>query len=105
MPTAKGNIISQNGAKFVATFIIDEIQYIFSGNTNHNPGAFSVTKATLNYDSKDQLTSTHSYLGQVGITKVTFNVKNGPTAAGPLPDNRQVDPASTVDGSGTWTTA
>ena len=105
MPTAKGNIVSLNGSKFVATFIIDEIQYIFSGNVAPNPGAFNVTKATLNYDSKDLLTGTHSYTGQVGITTVTLKIKNGPAAEGALPDNGQVDPASTVSGSGTWTTA
>jgi hypothetical protein len=105
MPSVKGTISSLNGSKFVATFIIDEIQYIYSGNLNPNPGKFSVTKATLNYDDTDQLTGTHSYTGQVGISKVTFNIKNGPVAAGPLPDSGQIDPASTVDGSGTWTTA
>lgn len=105
MPSAKGTISSLNGSKFVATFIIDEIQYIFSGNLNPNPGSFNVTKATLEYDDKDELTGTHSFTGQVGITKVTLNIKNGPVAAGPLPDNGQIDPASTVDGSGTWTTA
>ena len=105
MPTARGSISSLNGSKFVATFIIDEIQYIYSGIVNPNPGKFNVSKATLTYDDKDELTGTRSYVGQVGISKVTFNIKNGPVAGGPLPDNGLVDPASTVDGSGTWTTA
>ncbi|KAF7342221.1 hypothetical protein MVEN_01810000 [Mycena venus] len=105
MPSANGSIVSHNGSKFVATFIIDEIQYVYSGNVNPNPGAFNVTKATLTYDSTADLTGTHSFTGQVGISKVTFNIRNGPVAGGPLPDNGHVDPASTVDGSGTWTTA
>ncbi|KAF7342211.1 hypothetical protein MVEN_01809000 [Mycena venus] len=105
MPSVKGTISSQNGSKFVATFIIDEIQYIYSGSLNPNAGAFNVTKATLTYDSTDDLTSTRSYTGQVGISKVTLNIRNGPVAAGPLPDDGLIDPASTVSGTGTWTTA
>ena len=103
--TAKGNIVSQNGSKFVATFIINEIQYIYAGSIDPNPGKFNVSKASLAYDSTDDLTGTHSYTGQVGITQVKFNIKNGPVASGPLPDDGQVDPASTISGSGTWTTA
>ena len=103
--SAKGNIVSLNGSKFITTFIIDEIQYIFSGSIDPNPGKFNVSKAVLKYDSTDDLTGTHSFSGQVGITKVIFNIKNGPVASGPLPDDGQVDPASTVTGSGTWTTA
>ena len=105
MPTAQGSIISQNGSKFVATFPIDDLKYIYSGSIDPNPGAFKVTKATLTYDDTDDLTSTRSYTGQVGITKVIFNIKNGPVAAGPLPDDEQVNPASTVDGVGSWTVA
>ena len=101
MPTARGSISSLNGSKFVATFIIDEIQYIY---VDPNPGKFNVSEATLKYDDKDELTGTHSYTGQVGISKVTFNIKNGPVADGPLPNNGLVDPASNVDGLGTWTT-
>lgn len=105
MPTAKGTLKSLNGSKFVAIYIIDEIQYIYSGNITPNVGAFTVNKATLTYDDKDQLTGTRSYTGQVGITKVTFDIRNGPVAAGSLPDDGHVDPASSVVGAGSWNTA
>ena len=103
--SAKGTVVSLNGSKFVATFIIDEIQYIYSGNVNPNPGPFKVNNATLTYSDVSDLTTTRSYTGQVGISKIKFTLKNGVTITGDLPDNNQVDPASTVDGSGTWTTA
>ncbi|TEB23026.1 hypothetical protein FA13DRAFT_1798305 [Coprinellus micaceus] len=54
MSTAKGTVVSLNGSKFIATFIVDEI--------------------------------------------------HGVSITGDLPDSNQVEPASTVDGSGTWTT-
>ena len=105
MPTAKGTVASLNGSKFVATFIIDEIQYIYAGNVDPNPGPFKVNNAVLTYTETSDLTTTRSYTGQVGISKIKFTLRNSVTITGDLPDNNQVDPASTVSGSGTWTTA
>ncbi|PPQ84835.1 hypothetical protein CVT25_015128 [Psilocybe cyanescens] len=106
MPSAKGNIIIQAGhdSKFVATFLIDGIQYLYSGHVNPCQHPFSVNKATLKYNSIDDLTGTWTFTGQVGIFKVTFNIKNGTVATGPLPKNGQINPAWSVDGYGTWTT-
>jgi hypothetical protein len=105
MPKAKGTIASQIGGRFVATFIINEIQYIFAGSYNPNPGTYRVKKATLDYDTKDQLTGSRVLDGVVGISRVKLNIKNGPEAFGDLPDDNFLDPASTINGAGTWTTA
>ncbi|KAJ7737250.1 hypothetical protein DFH07DRAFT_779398 [Mycena maculata] len=101
--TVPGHIVSLNGAKFSAVFIIDEIQYTFAGNINPNPGKFHVDKAVLAYDHTDQLTATRSFTGQVGIEAITFTIENGPVIQGTLDD--VVDPVITVSGTGTWTTA
>ncbi|TEB26942.1 hypothetical protein FA13DRAFT_1712928 [Coprinellus micaceus] len=93
-------------SKFVATFIINKIQYIYSGTANPNPGPFKVNNAVLTYGDTANLTATRSYTGQVGISKIKFTLKpSGVSITGDLPDSHQVGPASTVDSSGTWTTA
>ncbi|KAF9457789.1 hypothetical protein BDZ94DRAFT_939035 [Collybia nuda] len=101
MPSASGNIISQNGKKFIATFLIDEIQYSFAGSLDPSVQSFNCSNATLTYGSVGDLTTTRAYEGQVGVTKVTFTVANGAKLEGPL--NLQISPASTVAGNGTWT--
>lgn len=105
MSTAKGIINSSKGGKFVAVFIIDEIQYLFSGNINSNPGAFTVSNAILNYTSVAELTGTRTYNGQVGISTVKFAINNGTSISGALPVHNYIDPASTVQGSETWSMA
>ena len=105
MPRAKGTVISQTGGRFVATFIINEIQYIFAGSYAPNPGTYRVNKATLDYDGTEQLTGIRSLEGVVGISKVKMALKNGPEVFGDLPDDNYLDPASTISGAGSWTTA
>jgi hypothetical protein len=101
--TVKGNVSSPNGSRFAATFIIDEIMYTFSGNFSPNTSPFNVAGATLRYTDQNELSGSHHCFGQVGTSKVTIAYDNGLVIEGPLPDNAQFDPASTIEGHGVWT--
>ncbi|RYP76679.1 hypothetical protein DL771_001601 [Monosporascus sp. 5C6A] len=101
MPTANGFIKSvAGGNKFTATFVIDDIQYHFSGNFNPAVQEFTSNEATLTYDSVGQMTTQRDFEGKIGTETITLTVKNGPTINGPL--NLPINPASRVSGSGTW---
>jgi hypothetical protein len=92
MPTAFGTIMSTNGSKFVAIFIIDEIQYIYAGTLGRNTGPFTVNRATLTFNSTNQLSATRSFTGQVGISRVSFKIDNGPDAMALFPSTNKLNP-------------
>ncbi|KAI0191557.1 hypothetical protein EV127DRAFT_68065 [Xylaria flabelliformis] len=101
MPTASGFIKGvAGGNKFTSTFVIDDIQYHFSGNFNPAIQEFACQEATLEYANLGQLTTQRDFDGKVGTQTVSFTIKNGPTINGGL--DMPINPASRVSGSGTW---
>lgn len=100
MPSAQGFVKGFAGNKFIATFVIDDIQYHFSGSLNPAVQDFQSNEATLEYSSQGQLVSTRDFDGKVGTQDLTLNAANGPKISGPL--NMPISPASRVSGSGTW---
>jgi hypothetical protein len=101
MPVAQGFIRSVGGgSKFTSTFIVDDIQYHFSGNINPPVQEFSSFNARLEYTSPAQLTTQRPFDGKIGSTDTLFQVQNGPAISGPL--DMPIHPASRVSGSGVW---
>ncbi|KAL2213186.1 hypothetical protein CC79DRAFT_1327054 [Sarocladium strictum] len=101
MPSASGFIKGiAGGSKFTATFLIDDIQYHFSGHLSPAVQQFQSNEATLEYTSLGQLVSTRDFEGKVGTQDVIFNAANGPKISGPL--NMPISPASRVSGTGVW---
>ncbi|KAF9188851.1 hypothetical protein BGZ49_003903, partial [Haplosporangium sp. Z 27] len=88
------------GSKFTSTFIIDDIQYHFSGYLNPPVQDFSSFNAMLEYTSEVQLTAQRPFDGEVGTRDILFQIANGPTISGPL--DYPIHPASRVSGSGYW---
>ncbi|KAI2783763.1 hypothetical protein F4815DRAFT_442017 [Daldinia loculata] len=88
------------GSKFTSTFVIDDIQYHFSGNINPSVQDFVCDRATLQYGSLGELTTQRQCEGKIGTQNIELTIKNGPTIKGPL--NSPIDPATRVSGMGTW---
>ncbi|KAI1157493.1 hypothetical protein F5B18DRAFT_644874 [Nemania serpens] len=101
MPSASGFIKSVGGgSKFTATFLIDDIQYHFSGNFNPTVQDFTANEASLEYVNLGQLTTLRTIEGKVGTEDISISIKNGPKISGPL--NMPINPASRISGTGTW---
>ncbi|KAF8966988.1 hypothetical protein BGZ46_000270 [Entomortierella lignicola] len=99
--TAQGFVRSvQGGNKFTSTFIIDDIQYHFSGNLYPATQDFTSFNAVLEYESVAQLTAQRPFDGKVGTQDILFQISNGPIISGPL--DYPIHPASRVSGAGTW---
>jgi hypothetical protein len=101
MPSADGFIKSTAGGRFAATFVIDEIMFNFSGSFASSVPAFTCNTATLEYPNLKAISSTRSFEGRVGPSKVSLNLANGPKINGVL--DMPLSPGSTVSGSGVWT--
>ncbi|KAM3445039.1 hypothetical protein NHJ13734_000908 [Beauveria thailandica] len=101
MTTANGFIKGvAGGTQFTSTFIIDDIQYHFSGNFNPAVQDFTSNEAILTYTSVGQLTTHRAFDGKIGTDTISLSIKNGPTIDGPLV--LPINPASRVSGRGTW---
>ncbi|TRX89636.1 hypothetical protein FHL15_009545 [Xylaria flabelliformis] len=101
MPTASGFIRGvAGGNKFTSTFVIEDIQYHFSGGFDPSVPPFTCDQATLLYTDLGQLTTTRDFEGKIGTDTVSFTIGNGPTITGRL--DMPINPASRVSGSGTW---
>ncbi|KAF6749085.1 hypothetical protein DFP72DRAFT_1014674 [Ephemerocybe angulata] len=101
---AQGSFISTNGYKFIATFTIDGDDYIYAGSINPNIGPIEAV-ATIAYGSESDLAMTRSFTGRIGASKINIRIANGPIITGNLPASNHVDPAISVEGSGTWVIA
>ncbi|OAA42535.1 hypothetical protein ISF_09707 [Cordyceps fumosorosea ARSEF 2679] len=102
MPTANGFIKGvAGGTRFTSTFVIDDIQYHFSGSFNPAVQEFVSNEAVLTYDTVGQLVTQRTFDGKIGTETISFSIKNGPKIQGPL--NMPIHPASQVSGTGTWT--
>lgn len=101
MPSARGFAKSvAGGDKFTSTFVIDDIQYHFSGTLDPAVQGFHSNEATLEYSSEGQLTTSRDFDGKVGTMDFRFEVANGAKISGPL--MMPISPASRVSGRGTW---
>ncbi|KAL6835286.1 hypothetical protein V8C40DRAFT_234068 [Trichoderma camerunense] len=101
MSTAKGFIKSvAGGSKFTATFVIDDIQYTFSGSFNPAVQEFTCNEATLSYSAVGELVNQRAFEGKIGTDDILITVKNGPEIKGPL--ILPINPAAQVAGMGTW---
>lgn len=101
MPSARGFIKGiAGGNKFTSTFIIDDIQYHFSGSFSPAVQEFVSNSATLEYESLGSLTSNRDFDGKIGTQSVTLEVVDGPKITGNL--ELPISPASRVSGTGVW---
>lgn len=102
MPSATGFIKGiAGGNKFTSTFIIDDIQYHYSGSFSPAVQEFVCNVATLEYTSVAALTTVRDFSGKVGTQDVTFDVQpGGVKITGKL--ELPISPASRVSGTGTW---
>lgn len=102
MPTAQGFIRTAfgTGSKFSSSFVVDGLNYTFSGTLSPAVQEFMCSNATLTYTSVSQLTASRSFGGRVGTTDVNLVLDNGPTIVGPL--DMPISPASSLSGSGIW---
>ncbi|KAJ3549544.1 hypothetical protein NM208_g452 [Fusarium decemcellulare] len=102
MPSAPGFIKGiAGGNKFTSTFIIDDIQYHYSGSFNPAVQEFVSNAATLEYTSVAALTTTRDFEGKVGTQDVVIDIQpGGVKITGKL--DLPISPASRVSGTGTW---
>ncbi|KAF5310923.1 hypothetical protein D9619_007969 [Psilocybe cf. subviscida] len=101
MPSVDGVIACTTGSHFAAYFIIDKITFRFSGIFSSTVLAFTSETTTLNYPSLKSLSSTMSFEGRVGPSKVFLNLSNGVTIKGVL--DMPLIISGNVTGGGTWT--
>ncbi|KAL6914726.1 hypothetical protein FSST1_012486 [Fusarium sambucinum] len=102
MPSAQGFIKSvAAGNKFMSVFIIDDIQYHFSGQLQPAVQSFQSNDATLEYNSIDELTTSRDFQGKVGPMDISINLSNGATIKGNL--DMPLNQAALASGTGTWT--
>lgn len=102
MPSATRLIKGTAGSnKFTSTFIIDDIQYHYSGSFNPAVQEFVCNAATLEYPSVAALTTTRDFSGKVGTQDITIDIQpGGVKITGKL--ELPISPASRVSGTGTW---
>ncbi|KID83265.1 hypothetical protein MGU_09450 [Metarhizium guizhouense ARSEF 977] len=62
---------------------------------------FTTSKAKVKYDHLSQLTSTHSFSGQIGTLTFKLTLDNGPIIEGDV-NQPGVIPAISVTGDGVW---
>ncbi|KAH6856355.1 hypothetical protein B0I37DRAFT_443037 [Chaetomium sp. MPI-CAGE-AT-0009] len=102
MPTAKGTFIRESLNRVKAVFVLDDgVQISFPATVSPSIQAFTSNAATLTYDDPDQLTSTHSYSGRIGINDFVITLDNGTEFKGTL-NVPGISPANTVTGTGAW---
>ncbi|PPQ76201.1 hypothetical protein CVT26_009098 [Gymnopilus dilepis] len=101
--TADGYIKSSaSGSRFTATFIIDGIQYHFSGSLGIAMQPFTCNNAMVTFSKLKSLTSTREYEGRIGERSVNLTIGNGVKISGDL--DMPISPANSVAGVGAWTT-
>ncbi|KXH44291.1 hypothetical protein CSIM01_08071 [Colletotrichum simmondsii] len=101
MPSAAGFIKGIAGGNvFTSTFIIDDIQYHFSGRFNPAVQEFVSNSATLEYESLESLTRQRDFSGKVGTQSIDLHVADGLKITGNL--ELPMSPATRVSGTGTW---
>ncbi|KAK4106641.1 hypothetical protein N658DRAFT_491275 [Parathielavia hyrcaniae] len=102
MPTAQGTLVRNSDNRFTAEFATDDgLQTTFSATVSPAIHPFTTNSVTLTYDDAEQLTSTRSYTGRIGIDKFVLAFANGPIISGGL-NVPGVYPAETVAGTGAW---
>lgn len=102
MLSAAGYIKSvSSGTKFIASFVVDDVQRTIVGSITPGVSGFTCSTALLTYSDLTKLLGTHTYEGVVGTTTIKFAIANGPVIEGTL--DEPVDPAVTVDGNSVWT--
>ncbi|KAF9535171.1 hypothetical protein CPB83DRAFT_843599 [Crepidotus variabilis] len=103
MPEVEGFIqTTQEGTHFLATFVIKDAEYNFSGRISSNTQQWKCKPAFLEYETLAQLTSTRPFDGKIGRRKVELKISNGPKIVGYvlLP----LEEGSSVSGNGMWNT-
>ncbi|KAF5535176.1 hypothetical protein FNAPI_12145 [Fusarium napiforme] len=101
MSSAQGSIQSTQPGKFIATFNIDGSLYLFSGNVIPPTQPFGSQAATLEYNSVESLDGSQQFTGTIGSRdEALFRFDDGTVIKGPL--DIPVNPASHVNGTGSW---
>ncbi|KIM48519.1 hypothetical protein M413DRAFT_59783 [Hebeloma cylindrosporum] len=85
---------SGGGAKFLATFTVNDTHFTLGGIFVSGVPHFSCRNAKLKYDSLAQLTSTRLVEGSIGPNNLALRFLNGPTIEGIL--ESPYDPPSRV---------
>ncbi|EMD36077.1 hypothetical protein CERSUDRAFT_96303 [Gelatoporia subvermispora B] len=105
MPTVSGTVtrIADSESKFVATFTVNGLRQIFTGNLSESLPTFTTSSASLNYSSTNDLTGTRVFEGIIGATTLKLTFGDGPIITGDL--SASVGMAFSVNGSGPSDTA
>ncbi|KAG0248009.1 hypothetical protein DFQ27_001293, partial [Actinomortierella ambigua] len=99
--TAYGQVRTiAGGIRFTSSFYINGLQYRFDGNLSPAVPDLSSRKATLKYESTEQLFATRVFSGTIGIEDFELTLVNGPVISGRL--DVPVDRKSSVAGAGRW---
>jgi hypothetical protein len=89
------------GAKFLATFAINDTHFTLGGIFVSGVPHFSCRHAKLTYTSLSQLTSTRLVEGSIGPDNLTLRFLNGASIEGPL-ESPYDPPCLEVIGCGIW---
>ncbi|OCH84317.1 hypothetical protein OBBRIDRAFT_419859 [Obba rivulosa] len=102
MSTASGSIsrVANDETKFTATFTVNGLRNIFTGNLSESMPTFTSSSATLKYSSIDDLTGTRVFTGVIGATTLKLSFGDGPVITADL--SSSIGMAFSVNGSGNW---
>jgi len=92
---------TSGGAKFLATFTVNDTHFTLGGIFVSGVPHFSCRNAKLKYDSLSQLTSTRLVEGSIGPNNLTLRFLNGTTIEGAL-ESPYNPPCLEVIGCGIW---
>ncbi|EJC99918.1 uncharacterized protein FOMMEDRAFT_31134 [Fomitiporia mediterranea MF3/22] len=101
MPTVDGSLTWLTETRLRAVFVINGIRRIFSMEISPSVQSFTTSDVKLKYDTENQLTSTRVFQGVIGILNFHLQLGDGPVISGAI-KAPGVNPATTVDGTGTW---
>lgn len=102
--TAYGSLVRNSANRLTASFLINGLAYNFISTVSPALPAFTTNNTTLKYDDVNQLTSTHAFSGQIGVSTFKLTLDNGPIIQGDL-NPPGVVPAISVNGDGVWETS
>ncbi|KAK6538832.1 hypothetical protein TWF694_010397 [Orbilia ellipsospora] len=102
MPSGSGIVRSGPGDIFTAMFVIDDVQYSFTGKTSTEGEEFGCWKASLEFEDIQALQGDGTFEAEVGEQELSIVFANGPKITGTLQD--PIIPKAIVKGQGHWIT-
>lgn len=101
MPRVQGTVTRPSANRLIFVFVINSLQRTFTSTVSPGLQAFTATNVFLTYSELDDLTSTRTYKGRIGVDDLDLTWDNGPTVTGKL-NPPGISPASSVNGTGAW---